>query len=167
MSHQHQPAAITFPADSSAPTSRARPSALAAAPSPARVNEFSELRTLAAERRSQHPAPLQLDRREAVLRLTVPGQRVQQVRLLEGSAMVVGRTGSADLTVRDAALSRTHLRLQLGAEGVELTDLGSTNGSFVRGKMVDRALLQIGERVLFGQSVLEVVRISSCERAAA
>jgi pSer/pThr/pTyr-binding forkhead associated (FHA) protein len=169
MSHGYFPAPIELDADPAARTTRARPSVKAAPVFSTLVEDFGELRTVQRDREpAPRPAPAAVARRgEAVLRLITPGQRLRQIRLLAGQALVIGRSSASDLKLHDAALSRTHLKVQLGPCGVLATDLGSTNGSYLRGLNFTHAMLQVGDHVVFGQSVLEVVRVSSAARAAA
>jgi FHA domain len=49
--------------------------------------------------------------------------------------VVIGREG-ADLTIEDPELSRRHARVRPVDGGVEVEDLGSTNGTFVNGERV-------------------------------
>ena len=169
MNRGFYPAPIELDADPAALTTRARTNAKRGPVFASMVEDFGELRTVERDRQPVRPAaPLPApDAREAVLRLTSPGQRLQQIRLCAGQTLVIGRSGVSDLKLRDAALSRTHLKVGFGADGVDATDLGSTNGSYLRGKAFINASLKVGDQVVFGLSVLEVVRISTSVRAAA
>jgi FHA domain len=53
--------------------------------------------------------------------------------------VVIGREG-ADLTIDDPELSRRHARVKPVDGGVEIEDLGSTNGTFVNGERVAAAV---------------------------
>jgi len=71
---------------------------------------------------------------------------------------VLGRSRSADLRVNHRSLSREHIALHIGPEGVELEDLGSLNGSFINGqKMVDRTPWHTGDTVSVGDLQLQLV----------
>ncbi len=52
------------------------------------------------------------------------------------AACTLGRDESADLIVEDASVSRVHLKLDVADGGYYVTDLGSRNGTFVRGERV-------------------------------
>ncbi len=62
----------------------------------------------------------------------------------------IGRGLDNDVVVEDPRVSRHHARLQRGVRGWELTDLGSTNGSFVNGKRVSRSPVGNGDAVSLG-----------------
>lgn len=72
-------------------------------------------------------------------------------RLTPGDTLV-GRTSSqANIVLDERGVSRTHARLTCSAEGrVTLTDLGSTNGTFVNDERVTQVELNDGDTLLFG-----------------
>ena len=67
-------------------------------------------------------------------------------------SIVIGRSASTDIPVDDSGVSRQHIRVELrgGSQGL-VTDLGSTNGTYVDGhkisaptKLVDGSTITIG-----------------------
>lgn len=59
--------------------------------------------------------------------------------------LTIGRTEPADIVLGEQAVSRLHCRVDLDGEGVVITDLGSTNGSFVDGlRITEPTLLPVG-----------------------
>ncbi|MFL5568731.1 MAG: FHA domain-containing protein [Gemmatimonadaceae bacterium] len=62
---------------------------------------------------------------------------------------IVGRAPECTLRLDEAGLSRQHARLVPTNEGLQIEDLGSTNGSFVNGKRVQRGLARPGDEVGF------------------
>jgi len=83
----------------------------------------------------------------------------QTFRLLPGIARTIGRSTGADFILDAALVSRVHCQLiALKDGGLELSDLESTNGTFVNGVRVERALLASGDRVKVGRVELLVVR---------
>jgi pSer/pThr/pTyr-binding forkhead associated (FHA) protein len=72
-------------------------------------------------------------------------------RLLPGSIKTIGRAPRADFIVDAALGSRVHCRLTAGAVDLEVVDLESTNGTFVNGQRIDRALLKNGDRLAVGK----------------
>jgi predicted component of type VI protein secretion system len=70
--------------------------------------------------------------------------------------LVVGRE-DAGLTIDDAEISRRHAVIRPGDGGIEIEDLGSTNGTYVNGVRIERATrLAGGDTVKLGMSVLQV-----------
>jgi hypothetical protein len=66
----------------------------------------------------------------------------------------VGRKAPADIIVPGAGVSREHCLIELAADQLRVTDLNSTNGTFIDNKRVDRSeLLAVG-------SVLRVGNVS-------
>jgi hypothetical protein len=55
----------------------------------------------------------------------------QLAGLRQGLALTMGRSNGADICVLDPKVSWEHLRLVRVGRGIEITDLGSTNGTFI------------------------------------
>ncbi len=73
-------------------------------------------------------------------------------RLLPGSLKTLGRATGADFILDEALISRVHCRVEVNASGdLDVTDLGSTNGTFVNGTRVTTARLVPGDRVKVGR----------------
>jgi ABC transport system ATP-binding/permease protein len=73
-------------------------------------------------------------------------------RLLPGSMKTVGRAPRADFIVDAALVSRLHCRLTLDRGGrLEIEDLGSTNGTWLNGRKVERSLLNEGDTLKIGR----------------
>jgi hypothetical protein len=56
----------------------------------------------------------------------------------------------------DRYMSKEHAVLTVGSAALVLADAGSTNGTFVNGVQVPRAVLQDGDEVRMGESVFKV-----------
>ncbi len=70
-------------------------------------------------------------------------------------ATVLGRSMDSDINLTDLGVSRFHARIERTGEGrVEFIDLGSTNGSFVNGQEVARAVLEDGDKIQLGPTVV-------------
>ena len=79
------------------------------------------------------------------------------LRLSPGSVKTLGRTARADFIVDAALVSRLHCCFTADRSGqLIVEDLGSTNGTQVNGKSVDRAVLQGGDKVTVGRVELIV-----------
>src|SRR5258707_15018650 len=81
--------------------------------------------------------------------LSADGQQKFDVR--DGAPMLVGRAPTCDVPVFDPTISRRHAELSLVAGGVEILDLGSSNGTFVNGDRVTKTTARGGDVVTFRQ----------------
>lgn len=79
------------------------------------------------------------------------GQRI----VLTGAPVVLGRHADCDLVLHDDQASRRHAQVELGPAGFVLVDLGSTNGTLLNGRPVDRPEpLEPGDRILVGDTLV-------------
>lgn len=77
-----------------------------------------------------------------------------------GESLLVGRELSVlDLSLGDQKVSHRHARLKVGEDGtVTLFDLGSTNGTYLRGKRIrDEAVLLPGDTFNLGETSIRVI----------
>jgi hypothetical protein len=82
----------------------------------------------------------------------VIGDRVVPV---ETARVVIGRSRECDVQLDDANASRRHCEVvQDGAASWSVIDLGSTNGTELNGRRVDRAPLADGDRITVGGTVI-------------
>ena len=73
------------------------------------------------------------------------------------NAVVLGRGADADFYLEDAYSSAFHLRLAMQGDTLMLTDLGTTNGTYVNGRRVTTPVtLAKGDAVQVGKTILEV-----------
>jgi adenylate cyclase len=74
--------------------------------------------------------------------------------------VVVGRAVNSDCAIVDATVSRRHAELTVTDEGIQLKDLGSSNGTFVNGVKVDTYFVAPGDTVTFGKVAFKVERLA-------
>lgn len=79
----------------------------------------------------------------------------QETKFVVGpSGLKIGRTAPANIIVADSGVSRAHCLVELSGELVRVSDLNSTNGTFIDEKRIDRSeILAVG-------SVLRVGKVS-------
>ncbi len=75
----------------------------------------------------------------------------QNFELPVGKRLVVGRGLSSDIALYDPTISRRHAELTARADGVQIKDLGSSNGTFVNGARVSSGRIQPDDAVTFGR----------------
>jgi hypothetical protein len=74
---------------------------------------------------------------------------------LEGS-ITLGRSPDCTISLADEWISRNHCRIWIEDQTVWLEDLGSTNGTFVDGQMIDRINLLPQHRIQIGKVILQI-----------
>jgi pSer/pThr/pTyr-binding forkhead associated (FHA) protein len=71
---------------------------------------------------------------------------------------VAGRGGSCAIFLADVTVSREHARFSVDANGLSMTDLGSTNGTYVNGERHEAGKLAEDDELLIGKFHLRVSR---------
>lgn len=79
------------------------------------------------------------------------------------SPLVVGREQTSDLVVSERAVSRHHARFEKSEAGFLVTDLGSTNGTWVNGERVTNAKLNSGDRIRIGGRIFKFIATDQLE----
>ena len=70
--------------------------------------------------------------------------------------LTIGTARGVDLRLTDLAVSRHHCALRATERGLELRDLGSTNGTFIGGTEIVRGFVQDESRLRVGQTTIGV-----------
>ena len=97
-------------------------------------------------------------RRRAVGELTVVRSETQTgVKVTVTDSVVLGRSPEADALLDDPYASMFHLRLTMDGDTMSLTDLGTTNGTYVNGRRITSpVVLNAGDSVQVGKTIMEV-----------
>ena len=77
-------------------------------------------------------------------------------RMTPGRVRALGRGPRADFVLAATLVSRLHCRLLVADGEVVVENLGSTNGTFVNGRKVERATLHPGDQLRAGRVELTV-----------
>ncbi|HEX4420298.1 MAG TPA: AgmX/PglI C-terminal domain-containing protein [Kofleriaceae bacterium] len=83
------------------------------------------------------------------------GQFLREDTLTLG-VIKIGKVPSAHLRIDDDSVSRMHAVLEVNPHDVSLIDLGSTRGTFVNGKKINKAKLQSGDVIQLGDVRVEL-----------
>jgi FhaA, N-terminal domain/FHA domain len=91
-------------------------------------------------------APAEVERE--VVTLTVDGRAYP----LTARRVVLGRSRECDIRIPDANVSRRHAEVRQEGATHWVVDLGSTNGTEVNGRRVERSKLSDGDRITIGST---------------
>ena len=75
----------------------------------------------------------------------------QTFELKDGRTLVVGRGLTSDIAIYDPTISRRHAELTVGADGVQVKDLDSSNGTCINGARITTGRLGSEDTVTFGK----------------
>ena len=76
---------------------------------------------------------------------------------------IVGRDSKCDLRICEQAVSRQHAKFERTANGFTVTDLGSTNGTWVNEKKIQTRILRSGNRVRMGSRIFKFIATDQLE----
>jgi predicted component of type VI protein secretion system len=79
--------------------------------------------------------------------------------------VIIGRQAAVcDVAIADAKISRRHCRIEPVADGWLLTDLESSNGTWVARAQVSERLLRDGDKIRVGDTVIQFFERSASPR---
>jgi hypothetical protein len=85
----------------------------------------------------------------------VQGSAVLKRHVVSPAGLRIGRTAPADVILPDPAVSRAHCIVELADDRLRVTDLRSTNGTFIDGTRVEgSAFLEVGATLRIGSASL-------------
>jgi hypothetical protein len=79
----------------------------------------------------------------------------------DGRPLTIGRAADNGVVLRDGRASRHHARIDGRRGSLVLSDLGSTNGSFVNDRRIDSIALGEGDRIRVGTTTLLIETIAA------
>src|SRR6266852_6797281 len=85
----------------------------------------------------------------------------QSIDLQLGRKLVVGRAVTSDVPIYDPTISRRHAEIVLTEGGVRVTDLGSSNGTFLNGAKITEAEAGANDVVTIGKVAFRVKEVTA------
>jgi hypothetical protein len=79
--------------------------------------------------------------------------RTESITLKEGTTRI-GRHEINDIQLQEALVSGKHAIIEMNDEEIKLTDLGSTNGTFVNNERIRTCVLKHGDKIKLGSAEL-------------
>ena len=81
--------------------------------------------------------------------------------LIENREIILGRSPTNNIFIRDKNVSREHCQIVVTSEGYKLTDLQSTNGTFVNGIRETESVLQKNDEIRMGTTLLVLEEVDT------
>ena len=85
------------------------------------------------------------------------GPNAGSTYVLDNESTTIGRHPKSDIFLDDVTVSRRHATVRRGADGYELADVGSLNGTYLDHERIDSAPLRDMHEVQVGRFVLTFV----------
>lgn len=79
------------------------------------------------------------------------GPRAGMTFELEEGETTIGRGEDQDILLDDVTVSRNHAVMLVRGDQIEFKDVGSTNGTYINGERLDKAVLAPGDEVIIGK----------------
>ena len=90
----------------------------------------------------------------ALVQVSPVGPELGKLHVIDSGQVVLGRGAGPGVRVSDPSVSRAHASLEVLADGrLAVTDLGSTNGTFINDKQLPMGEAYDGDFVRFGGCV--------------
>ncbi|MBF0105077.1 MAG: sigma 54-interacting transcriptional regulator [Deltaproteobacteria bacterium] len=81
------------------------------------------------------------------------GQRIQKIKT---NCIVIGTADDCDVILKDDFVSKKHVELRQSDAGFRVIDLGSTNGTLVRGAQIKECYVREKEEIMIGKSQITI-----------
>ena len=87
--------------------------------------------------------------------IVIYGSHAGREYRLGPKGVLIGREDQCDITINDSSVSRKHASIESKDGRFLLQDLKSTNGTLVNGKSIDVHVLNHGDKIRIGRTVLQ------------
>jgi len=84
----------------------------------------------------------------------IMGANAGQIHTVQKPRIVLGRGTESDVQLQDSEVSRRHAMLEIHIDEATVSDLGSTNGTYVNGVRVQRATIFSNQEFSLGTTTL-------------
>jgi adenylate cyclase len=86
-----------------------------------------------------------------------------KVFYLTKDRVVIGKLPENDIELKDNTVSRQHCHLQRSGKSFKLTDSKSTNGCYVNGQRVQHRILEVGDKITVGRTIISFLTVGKAE----
>lgn len=95
-----------------------------------------------------------------MFKLVVVGGKLRgQEYVLNEGENTIGRGSDCDHVIAVEGISKKHLRVTVNNQTAFIEDLGSSNGTFVNGKMIKKVTLKDGDKIALPNLILQLVYV--------
>jgi hypothetical protein len=84
----------------------------------------------------------------------------------DAGELFVGRAADVEIVLVEDMVSRRHAKLVVHNGNMTLSDLGSTNGTFVNGEKITTLVVHQDDRVMVGTSIFKIISLETADAVA-
>ena len=84
---------------------------------------------------------------------------------LEKKSLIIGRSAKSDIQVDQESVSRSHAKIVQDAENFVISDLGSTNGTYINDDPILEAKLRDGDFIKIGRTIFKFISGGNIENS--
>lgn len=95
--------------------------------------------------------------------VVISGKPLGKSFFLTKESMILGRDLAADISIGETSISRKHTEFAMTPQGILCKDLGSTNGTFVNDGKIESQLLNDGDLIRCGNTILKFLKEGKIE----
>ena len=119
--------------------------------------EIEEAEEVEEETPELEEEPVVEEEPEEVIRVTLSGVNNSDVRVMEfAESVTIGRKAGNDVIIEDKAVSGKHCEITYENGAVFITDLDSTNGTFINDEPVVRCEIETGDTIIIGKNKYKI-----------
>jgi len=85
--------------------------------------------------------------------IVLKGPNVGEKIFFNKAVFKIGRDANSDIFLDDITISRKHAQVEKTDNNYKIIDLGSLNGVYVNGKLVEEKILENGDKIQIGKYV--------------
>lgn len=96
--------------------------------------------------------------------VVVAGKKRGEEFVLKNGDNVLGRSDEVDIPFQVQGVSKNHMCITVTDDAAYIKDLGSSNGTFLNGKVITRATAKHGDKIALPDAILQVVYVKEKKR---
>ena len=97
--------------------------------------------------------------------VVIYGQALGHRFAVKPGELLIGRSSQAQIQIDHESVSRRHARVCVTEETIDITDLGSTNGTYVNDEPIESKKLLNGDLIKVGRTILKYLSNNNIESA--
>ena len=93
------------------------------------------------------------------------GEHLGRRFTIKDEPLMIGRSSDCKIQLGDESVSRNHCKITPNEDSIVISDLGSTNGTFVNGEPIKERSLNDGDQIMAGRGMLKYISGDNIEHA--